>query len=164
MGQYATTGTGNLTLNTQLPAALYPGDEVYLFGLSYVAASGPTPGQIQAPNEGNVLFETAAVGSRSLAAALAPRPGGAAAGVSVLVIANADPGVMEVDVQVSPSDSDGSYLTPTNTAYKITTWTAAAGGKFVAWTELQPSGDNFISLKVITNPNAVKLTAKLSYV
>ena len=165
MGQYATSGTGNISANTQLPAALWPGDEVYLFGTSFVAASGPTPGQIQAPNDANVQFETVTVGERSLSAALAPRPGGGqAAGISVLVVASANPGAAEIDVQVSPSDSDGTYLTPSNSAYKLTTWTAAGNGQFFAWTELQPSGDNFISLKVIANPNSVKFTAKLSYV
>ena len=164
MGLYATSGTGNLTNNTVLPASLYPGDTVYLWGTSFVAGQPPTPGIVQAPNDSNVQFESPAVGSRSLSAALAPRPGGGApTGISVLVVASANPGAAEVDVQVSPSDSDGSYLTPAN-AYKLTTWTAGANGQFFAWAELQPVGDQFVSLKLISNPNTVKFTAKLNYV
>lgn len=167
MPQYATANTNNNSLNTQLPSVLWPGDSLYLFGLSFIAANGPTPGQIIAANDSNVLPETAAANATSIAAAFAPRPGGGAApGASILVIANANPGVMEVDVQLSPMDSDGSYALPTgSTTFKINTWTQMGGStNWFAWAEFEPLSDFFARLKVITNPNAVKLTAKLNYV
>jgi hypothetical protein len=158
MPTYATSGTGSLSYNTVPPGALWPGDSSYLWGTG--------PGLGQAVDDSNVQPETVAVNSRSLSAALSPRPGGGApAGISVLVIASANPGAAEVDIQTSPSDSDGSYLTPTgSSAFKLTTWTAAAGGQFVSWAELQPLSDHFVSLKLIANPNGVKFTGKLVYV
>lgn len=167
MPQYATNDTGNLTLNTQQPTILWPGDSVYLFGTSYVSGQPPTPGIIQAANDSNVQFEVAAVNSGSIAAAFAPRPGGGAApGASILVVVNGNPGAMEVDVQLSPMDSDGSYLLPASSAYKINTWTGPTGpnGYYFAWAEFEPLSDFFVRLEVVTNPNAVKLTAKLNYV
>lgn len=168
MPQYATNNTGNLTLNTQQPSILWPGDSLYLLGTSQVAGQPPTPGIIQAANDTNVQFETAGVNYTSIAASFAPRPGGGAApGASILVVANGNPGVMEVDVQLSPMDSDGSYLLPTGSStYKINSWTGPTGpnGYYFAWEEFEPLSDFFARLKVITNPNAVKLTAKLNYV
>lgn len=167
MPAYATSGTGNLTLNPVIPAALWPGDDLWLFGTSFAAGQPPTPGIIQAPSDANVIFEAAAVGERSIAASLASRPGGGApSGASIFVWASGNPGVMEVDVQLSPIDADGAYLLPTGTSYKITAWTGPVGpnNQYFAWTELQPLGDVFVTLKVITNPNGVKLAAKLNYV
>lgn len=166
MGQYATSNTGSLVVNPVLPAVLGPGDSVYLWGTSFVAGQPPTPGIIQAPNDANAQFEAVTVGERSLACNFQPRPGGGnAAGASIMVIANANPGVMEVDVQVSPMDADGAYLTPAAT-YKISVWTGPTGpkGYYFGWVELQPEGDFFMSLKCITNPNGVSLTAKVNYV
>lgn len=165
MGQYNTSGTGLTTLNPVLPASLWPGDEVYLWGTT---GSIPPAGQIQAPNDSNVVFEAVTVGERSLAANLASRPGGGSApGVAVLVTANGNPGVMEVDIQNAPVDADGVYQTPTGSSvYKITTWNGPVGpqGYYNAYVELQPLADRFLTLKCITNPNAVKLTAKVIYV
>lgn len=165
MPAYATSNTDNLTLNTTPATAIQPGDEVYVLGTSFVAASGPTPGQIQAPNDTNVIFESVTVGERSIAVALAPRPaGGAAPGIMVQVNANGNPGAAEIDVQDSAIDADGCYLTPTSsTAYKLTTWTQN-GAVWTAWAELQPEGARFVSLKVVANPNTVKFTAKIAYV
>src|ERR1700680_1449895 len=119
MAQYATSNTGSLVLNPVSPAILGPGDSVYLWGTSFVAGQPPTPGIIQAPNDANVQFETVVVNERSIACNFQPRPGGGnAAGASIMVIANGNPGVMEVDVQVSPMDADGAYLTP-SASYKI---------------------------------------------
>lgn len=159
MGQYATSGTSNVTLNPVLPAAMWPGDGVYVWGTNSV------PGTIPAPNDANVQFEAVAVGERSLAVALAPRPGGgSAAGIAVIVQANANPGVMEVDIQNAPIDADGIYLTPSAT-YKLTVWTGPdADGSYFSIAELQPESDNFVSLKCITNPNGVNLKAKIVYV
>lgn len=167
MGKYNDSGTGNNTLNPIIPASLWPGDEAYVWGTSFVAGQPPTPGIQQAPNDTNVQFEAVAVGSRSLAVALAPRPGGGApAGIAVLIVANGNPGVMEVDVENAPADADGIYEVPSAAAYKITTWNGPIGpnGYYNAYAELQPAGDRFVSLECITNPNSVKLTAKISYV
>lgn len=167
MPQYNTSGTGNLTLNPIIPACLWPGDEVWLFGTSFAAGQPPTPGIIQTPNDSNVNFEAAAVGEASISASLASRPGGGSpSGASVLVMANANPGVMEVDVQLAPMDADGAYLLPTAASYKINSWTGPVGPNayYFAWAEFQPLGDVFVRLKVITNPNGVKLAAKLNYV
>jgi hypothetical protein len=72
---------------------------------------------------------------------------------------------MEVDIQNSPMDADGFYLTPAGTSYKITTWTQVGGSNnWFAWVELEPLSDVFVTLKVISNPNSVKLAAKLNYV
>lgn len=163
MGKYATSGTGNTSLNPVVPTVLWPGDSVYVFGLSYAPAAGPTPGQIQAPNDANVQAEAVVVGERSLAIALAPRPGGGSpAGLAVLLIASGAPGAAEIDVQNSPTDADGLYGTPNNAIYKITAF--PQNGGLSAYSELQPEGDNFVSLKVVANPNGVNWIAKLTYV
>lgn len=168
MGQYATSGTGSTVLNTVLPAVLWPGDEVYVWGTAQAAGAAPTPGQIQAPNDSNVVMEAITVGERSLAAALAPRPGGGyPPGIAVLITLSANPGVMEIDVQNAPMDADGVYQTPTGSAvYKITTWNGPTGPSnlYNAYVELEPESDRFVTLKCITNPNGVKATAKISYV
>jgi hypothetical protein len=166
MPAYATSNTGNVTLNPVIPAALWPGDSAWLFGTSFVAGQPPTPGIIQAPNDTNIQFEAVTVNERSIAVSLASRPGGGAPpGVSILVWANANPGAMEVDIQNSPMDADGFYLTPAGTSYKITTWTQVGGSNnWFAWVELEPLSDVFVTLKVISNPNSVKLAAKLNYV
>lgn len=161
MPAYATSGTGSMTPNTTPPSALWPGDELYLFGTAPAIPGNPTKA-----TDANVVTETVTVGERSIAVALAPRPGGGAApGVMVQVIASANPGVAEIDVQDAAVDADGGYLTPTgSTAYKITTWTALPSGQYIGTTELQPEGGRFVSLKVIANPNSVTFTAKLTYV
>jgi hypothetical protein len=165
MGQYATSGSESFTRNPITPTAMWPGDDVYVWGTSFVAGQPPTPGQIQAPNDDNVQFEAVAVDERSLAVYLTPRPGGGApAGCIVQIIANGNPGVMEVDVQDAGIDADGAYQTNlSSAAYKITTWTQEMN-VWTAWAELQPEGAKFISLLCITNPNGVSLKAKISYV
>ena len=164
MGAYASSGSNSLVPNSVLPACLWPGDEIYVLGLSYVLATGPTPGQILAPNDSNVLFEAVTIGERSLAVALAPRPGGGAPpGLMVQVTANADPGASEIDIQDSAVDADGAYLTPAGASYKLTAWTNN-GAVYTAWAEFQPESGPFVSLKVVLNPNTVKFTAKLKYV
>lgn len=162
MPQYAMSNTGSLVLNPVAPTLLYPGDSVYLLGTAV-----QTPGQIAAANDTNVQFEAAAVSERSVAVAFAPRPGSMdRPGAAIYIVANANPGVAEIDVQNSPFDADGAYLTPTgSTAYKITAWTQVGGSNnYVAWAEFQPLADFFTSLKVIANPNAVSFKAKMSYV
>ena len=143
------------------PLVLTPGDSCYMFG---VLASTAT----QLPvNDTNVAFETVTAGERSISIQLAPRAGGGAPpGIMVQVIANANPGAAEIDVQDAAVDADGCYLTNTSsTAYKLTTWTQLGStGTYVAWTELQPEGAQFISLLCVANPNAVKFTAKAVYV
>lgn len=152
-----------MVVNPILPTVLWPGDFKYLFG------TGPNlPGTIPTPNDSNVVTEAVNVGERSIAVALAPRPGGGLApGVQVQVIASANPGVAEIDVQDASVDADGAYLTQTTSAsYKMTVWTALTdgSGRYISTTELQPEGSNFLTLKVILNPNAVTFTAKVTYV
>jgi hypothetical protein len=79
---------------------------------------------------------------------------------------NGNPGVMEVDIQNAPMDADGAYLLPTGATYKITSWTGPVGPKnyYFAWAELQPVGDDFLRIKVITNPNGVLIAAKVNYI
>jgi hypothetical protein len=164
MGKYTNSGTNTLALNPTLPTCLYPGDYKYVWGTSVASGSSPTPGQIQTPNDTNINFESPAVASRSLAVALAPRPGGGAPpGVIVQVNASGNPGAAEVDIQDAAIDADGAYLTPTNSSYKLTSWTQN-GGVWTAWAELQPESGNFVSLKLVANPNAVNFTAKIIYV
>jgi hypothetical protein len=152
-----------MTPNPILPTILWPGDFKYLFG-----TSPNTPGTISTPNDSNVVTEAVVVGERSIAIVLAPRPGGGAPpGLMVQVIASANPGAAEIDVQDAAVDADGAYLTQTtSSAYKITTWTILgdASGRYIGTTELQPEGAGFITLKVIANPNAVTFTAKALYV
>jgi len=164
MPKYNDSGTGNLTLNPVLPAALYPGDSVWLLGTSAAAGQPPTPGIIQAPSDTNVLPEAVVIGERSLAAVMASRPGGGApAGASLIVIASANPGVCEVDLQTAPMDADGAYVT--QTANKISTWVGPSpAGTYVGVLEVASLNDAFASVKIITNPNAVKFAAKLVYV
>lgn len=161
MPQYANNGLGNLAINGVLPAVLWPGDEIYPFGTTPLV-----PGQSQKPNDSNVQFEAVNLNERSIAAALAPRPGGGAApGVMVQVFASANPGAAEIDVQDAAVDADGVYQTPTgNAAYKLTTWTAMGNGQYTSFAELVPETGPFVSLKVIANPNAVNFWAKLKYV
>jgi len=162
MPPYLTSGTSSPVVNGALPTVLWPGDEKYLFG------TGPnTPGIIPAPNDANVVYEAVTVGERSIAIALAPRPGGGAPpGLMVQVFANANPGAAEIDVQDAAVDADGAYITPTGSAaYKLTVWTQLGGsGIWTSYAELQPEGAGFITLKVIANPNAVQFTAKVKYV
>jgi hypothetical protein len=174
MPQYATSGSGSLALNPVLPAVLWPGDQVYLWGATNTNpgfgaadAGAPPPGQIAAPNDGNVNFEDVVTGARSIAVQLASRPGGGAApGCMVQVIANGNPGAAEVDIQDAAIDADGAYLTNTSsTIYKLTTWTQIGSSNFwTAWSQFQPEGAGFITLKLIANPNGVEYTAKLVYV
>jgi hypothetical protein len=83
----------------------------------------------------------------------------------VQVFASANPGAAEIDVQDAAIDADGAYVTSSNTAYKLTTWTQVGGsGLYTAWAEFQPEGGRFISLKVIANPNGVNFIAKVSYI
>jgi len=162
MPAYANSGLGTMTVNPIVPTVLYPGDEKYVFG-----TSPNNPGQISTPNDSNVITEAVVAGERSIAVALAPRPGGGAVpGVMVQVIASANPGAAEIDVQDAAVDADGAYLTQTtSTAYKMTVWTALGGsGQYISTTQLQPEGGHFITLKVIANPNAVTFTAKIVYV
>lgn len=160
MPQYATSGSLSLVPNTTLPACLWPGDEAYLFGTATLV-----PGSPQKPTDATVAFETVAVGERSIAANLAPRPGGGSpAGVEVRVFANANPGAAEVDVQIANVDADGAYTTPSGSAaYKITVWTQI-GAVWVGAADLQPLGAPFMTLNVVANPNAVKFWAKATYV
>src|ERR1700675_311676 len=157
-----------MTLNPVLPTVLWPGDEKYVFGTSVAVGAQPTPGISQAPNDSNVIPEPVTVGERSIAVALAPRPGGGAApGIMVQVIASANPGVAEIDVQDEAVDADGAYLTQTtSTAYKLTVWTLLGdgSGRYISTTQLQPEGGHFISLKVVLNPNAISYAAKIIYV
>lgn len=160
MPAYANSGLETLTLNPVLPTVLFPGDEVYVFGtMVYV------PGRSQKPDDSNVQFEAVTLDERSIAVALAPRPGGGAVpGVMVQVVANANPGAAEIDVQDAAVDADAAYLTQTtSTAYKLTTWTQE-GAVWVSTTQLQPEGGHFITLLVVANPNAVSFTAKIIYV
>lgn len=159
MPAYATSGSNSLTPNPVLPAVMYPGDDVYVFG-----TCTQNPGQLSTPNDSNVLFETVAAGERSIAVCLAPRPSGYPPGLMVQVSTNADPGSSaEIDVQDATVDADGAYLTSATTTYSIKVWTKN-GAIWTAWAQLQPESGRFVSLKCITNPNGVKFTAKLSYV
>jgi hypothetical protein len=164
MPQYNQSGTLSMVPNPVLPTVLYPGDDKYLFGTAVYV-----PGQQQTPTDANVQFEAVNVGERSIAVALASRPGGGAPpGVIVQVTCNANPGVAEVDVQDAAQDSDGAYQTNAGTgaaAWKITAFTGPnLDGSYTGWTELQPEGPRFMSLKVILNPNNVTMKAKVSYV
>ena len=168
MTAYANSGLGTMLLNPILPTILWPGDEKYVFGTSVAAGLSPTPGISQAPNDSNVIPEAVVLGERSIAVALAPRPGGGAVpGVMVQLIASANPGVAEIDVQDAAVDADGAYLTQTtSTAYKMTVWTALTdgSGRYISTTQLQPEGGHFITLKVVLNPNAVSYSGKIVYV
>ena len=163
MPSYANSGLGTMTLNPILPTILWPGDQKYLFG-----TSPNTPGTISTPNDGNVVTEAVIVGERSIAVALAPRAGGGAPpGCMVQVIASANPGAAEIDVQDAATDADGAYLTQTTSAaYKMTVWAALGdgSGRYISTTELQPEGAQFITLKVVANPNGVTYTAKIVYI
>lgn len=148
------------------PPALEQGGDRYLFGTTVAAGTGPTPGVVQAPNDANVVTEAAATGVLSQQVHLCPRANGGAPGVIVQVIASADPGAAEVDIQDAAIDITGAYLTPNNAAYKLTVWTAMADGtgRYMSYTELQPEGTRFMRLKVVANPNAVTWIAKVVYV
>jgi hypothetical protein len=163
MPSYANSGLGTMLPNPIPPTVLWPGDQKYVFG-----TSPNNPGQISTPNDSNVITEAVQVGERSIAVVLAARPGGGAPpGCMVQVIASANPGVAEIDVQDAAVDADGAYLTQTTSAaYKMTVWTALmdGSGRYISTTQLQPEGAGFITLKVIANPNAATYTAKIVYV
>lgn len=161
MPPYATSGTNNLTLNTAVPSVLYPGDQLYVFGTGPGAQGGSF-----LPDDTTVGFEAVLVGERSIAFQLADMPSRSPGGVHVLLIASANPGAAEIDVQDGAIDADGAYITQsTSTAYKITTFAqVGASANWVGSTELQPEGGRFISLKVIANPNGVSWKAKVVYV
>lgn len=162
MPAYNTSNSKSLTLNPIAPAALWPGDEVYQFGTAAFV-----PGNPQKPTDATVQFETVTVNERSIAACLAPRPGGGtASGVEVRIFANANPGAAEIDVQISNVDADGAYTTPTGSAaYKITVWTQIGGTNvWVGGADFQPLGADFMTLLVVANPNAVSFWSKAKYV
>lgn len=167
MPAYANSGTNSLSVNPVLPTVLYPGDEKYVFGTSVAAGTPPTPGIIQTPNDSNVIAEVVTVGERSIAVALAPRPGGGAPpGIQVQITCNINPAAAtEVDIQDAAVDADGAYVTQTtSTAYKVTAW-VLNGGVYTATVELQPEGGRFITLKVVAIVGAtLALTAKIVYV
>lgn len=145
------------------PAALWPGDEKYLFG-----TAPTTPGTLQTPNDTNVLQETVAVGQSSIAVALAARPGGGApAGIMVQLTFSGNPGASEFDIQDAAIDADGAYITPSSsTAYKISAFTALPSGQYTAYAELQPEGGRFVRLNCVAfaNTATVKMAAKIVYV
>lgn len=154
---------GSMAVNPVLPTVLWPGDEKYVWG-----TSPNNPGQISTPNDSNVITEAVNVGDRSIAVAIAPRPGGGAPpGLMAQAIASANPGVAEIDIQDAAVDADGAYLTQTtSTAYKMTVWTALTDGtgRYISTTQLQPEGARFITGKIVLNPNAVTFTLKFVYV
>ena len=118
MPAYATSGTNNLTLNTAAPSVLYPGDYIYVFGTGPGAQGGNF-----LPDDTTVGFEAVTVGERSIAIQLADMPFRSPGGVHVLLIASANPGAAEIDVQDGAIDADGAYITQTTSpAYKITTF------------------------------------------
>lgn len=160
MPPYATSGQETMALNPVLPTVLFPGDEAYVFGTTPFV-----PGQTQKPNDSNVQFEAVNVDERSIAVQLVARPGGGAPpGVMVQVVANANPGAAEIDVQDAAVDADGAYLTQTTSAaYKMTVWTQE-GANWISTTQLQPEGGHFITLLVVANPNAVPFTGKIVYI
>lgn len=172
MPKYATSGSGSLVPNSVLPAVMSPGDHVYVWGTSVAAGNPPTPGQIQAPNDYNVIKEVVVAGERSIAVALNARPGGGTpASVIVQITASANPGAAEIDVQDAAIDADGAYITPVplgggTNPWKINSWTGPLGDgvSYTAWAELSPEIGPFTTLKCISNPNGVNFAAKYIYV
>jgi hypothetical protein len=158
MPKYYDSGTNNYTLNPVAPTVIYPGDDKYLFG-----TAPNTPGVQQAANDSNVEFEAVGVGERSIAVQLARGSQGSAPGAIVEVIADADPGAAEIDIQDSAVDADGAYITPANGANTINAFTNN-GAYWIAIAELQPSPGGFTTLKMVANPNAVNWRAKIRYV
>jgi hypothetical protein len=158
MPQYQNNGLNNLAVNPAPPVALRPQEVAYLLGTATTAG--------QPISDSNISFEAVTVGERSIAAMLAARPAaGNAPGLRVQVVARANTGAAEIDVQDAGVDAEGAYATPTGSAtYKLTTWTALGGGLFMAFAELVPETGPFVTLKVIANPNAVSYWAKVTYV
>ena len=157
--------TGSLVPSPIVPTVLYPGDNKYLWGTSVASGAAPTPGQQQAPTDANAVFEAVSVSEASIAFSLAAYDR-RTPGLSLVLIANANPGAAEIDIQDASIDADGAYVAQTtSTAYKVTSFAqVGTSAYYIATVELQPSGAPFTRLFMVANPNAVSWLAKVVYV
>lgn len=154
------------------PTALYPGDYKYLFGTSYVVATGPTPGQIQPPTDANGVYEnlTAPIAAAGVAASIAAQlvpSSGRVPGAMVQLVWPADPGAFTCLVQEAAINQEGMFLLPTGSAaYTINAATAMADGtgRYTAWAQFQPDSGMLLRLKFTALPGSKLVLGKLLYV
>lgn len=152
----AYAGAANaITPNPTVPTSLEPG------GVPFFLFGTPTTSG-QPISDSNVSAEIPAAGQASVSACLVPAGYGAKApSVSLQFIWTANPGAATIVIQEADTDADGCYITPTNTAYTVSTFTAS-GANFVARVDLSPTGGRFLRIKVTATPNAAPLIAKLT--
>jgi|SRR5271170_794936 len=139
-------GAANSTVSPTIPPTiLYPGgDSGVAFNSENVAAP-----------EASVAFQTDMC------------PGGQQQGIFVEIQFSANPGAFTCNIQEADTDNDSAYVTPSASAYTLTT--AAQGGVNATggWrvrSDLIPTGGKFTRLLVPTggNPNGVNWLAKIT--
>jgi hypothetical protein len=142
------------------PIALQRGESQYVFGVLAASAT-------QLPvNDTNVADEAAA-GQNAVQASIACNLQAGSEGepvpmVTVEVSFPAAPGAGEsIAIQESDTDADAFYITPSNTAYTIATFTNNSG-RYVARADLSPTGGRYMRLVRTKGANAVAIRAKIS--
>ena len=141
------------------PLAMGPGDWVFVIGKKSATAT-------QSPaTDATVTYETPVAPYASIAITSGRKEAGYAPSLSVQILFNANPGAFNVQLQEADTDADGCYITPSNSAFTMTTSTQIqASGIYVVRADLVPLGGRFQRLFIPTNgnPNAVGMIAKLS--
>jgi hypothetical protein len=132
-----------------------PGDYCYVLGqLASTATQLPV-------NDTNVANEAAPVGSTesSIAVALLSRDSAAPPAVSVEVFYPSAPGSGEsIAIQEADTDADAFYITPTNSAYTISSFSSAN----TARSDLSPTGGKYMRVLRTKGANAVACRVKIT--
>lgn len=135
------------------PIALQKGESVYVFGaLSATATQLPI-------NDNNVVSETIAAGTASIAVNLQPMDSNMTPMVTVELHFDGAPGAFELDIQEADTDADAFYILMSATAYTINVVNAATQNARV---DLSPTGGKFMRVFLKTLTNAVKIRVKLT--
>ena len=148
----APSATAPVTSNAS-PIALQKGESVYLFGvLSSTATQLPV-------NDNNVATEAAPAGATqaSIAIDIQSQAGDPPPAISIEVRYAAAPGAGEsIAIQEADTDADAFYITPTNAAYTINSFSS----QNTARTDLSPTGGKFLRVVRTKGANAVACTVK----
>lgn len=144
-------GTTFVQSNASPIALQKPGDYCYVVGL---LAAGAT----QLPVcDANVATENFA--GASIAVELPGAEGQSAPAISVEVVCAGAPGSGEsIAIQEADTHADANFITPTNTAYTISSFSATN----VARSDLIPTGGRFTRISRTQGANAVGITVKIT--
>jgi hypothetical protein len=134
--------------------SLGPGDFAYVFGIPPTAQ-----GSSNAIDDTNVVLETILAGIASGSVAFSIKGGGTPPMVCVELTFSAAPGAFELDIQEADTNSDASFILPTNANYTVNTVNALTQ-KFRI--DLSPTGGKFMRVYMKTLTNAVKCSVKIT--